>query len=166
MLVAGIDPGREGFITVLDSLSCRGWILKLRYCKKKILQYEDIELLPKIDICFVEQVHGRGGWAAKANFGLGSYYGQIKMALNLYGFECQDVLPKTWVNHFSDTKGATKQRTLEAYKKNFKHAPIKPRIVMGEEKYNNNLIDSLMIALYGYNQIGLKTRKWEFHYVN
>ena len=166
MIIGGIDPGREGFITVLDTKSTRGWILKMRYCDKKILDFDDIKLLPKVDIFYLESVRGRGGWAACANFGLGSYYGQIQLALKIHSLKWKGIDPKVWVNSFDNTKGKTKERTLRAYKRFFPHNPLKPRIVKGEELFNNNMIDSIMIALYGVIETGNKIRKWRFQHVN
>lgn len=167
MKIAGIDPGREGYITVLDTKSTRGWTCKMRYCDDKILDLNVLNMLPSFEICFIENLHGRGGWGAKTNFGLGSYYGQIQLWLKQKAIDVNRVIPKTWINHFGgDKKLSTKKRTLQSYKNLFKHEPIKPRMVKGEEAYNDNLIDSLMLAVYGYETLTKKKpRKWNFQNV-
>lgn len=164
MNIAGIDPGREGYITVLDTKSNRGWNVKLRYCDDKLLDLNILAMVPPIDICYLESLRGRGGWGATTNFGLGSYFGQISLWLKQKDIDVRHVLPSVWINHFDRrTRIKTKERTLEAYKRLFKHLPIKPRIVKGKEAYNNNLIDSLMIAVYGYiHETGQKHKKWRF----
>lgn len=166
MKIGGIDPGREGFITVLDTKSNRGWIMKMRYCDKKILIHDDLKKLPKVDFFYLESVRGRGGWSATATFGLGSYYGQIAMALRFLGYDFIGVEPKTWVSSFDNSKGKSKERTLQSFLRFFPHEPITPRIVKNKHQYNNNLIDSIMISVYGVVQKGCSIKRWRFEYVN
>ena len=167
MHIAGIDPGRQGYITVLDTKSCRGWTVKLRYCDNKLLDLNILDRVPRIDICYLESLRGRGGWGATVNFGLGSYFGQIAFWLKQKDIDVKPVLPHIWINYFDKrTNIKTKDRTLEAYKRLFKHLPIEPRIVKGQEAYNDNLIDSLMIAVYGYNnETSQRLKKWTFETV-
>lgn len=163
MLIAGIDPGRDGFVVVLDALSTRAWRLRLRYCERKILQFEHLEVLPKIDLCYVEHVHGRGGWAAQSNFGLGSYFGQICLALKLYGIDYNLIRPSDWTKEMhGNLKGKSKEKTIKSYLQLFPHKPIKPRVVKGEDLYNNNLVDSFMIAVNGVLNNDFNIQKWKF----
>lgn len=163
MIIAGVDPGRDGYIVVLDALSCRAWRQKLTYCSKKILQFEKLSTLPKIDVCYVEKVQGRGGWSAAANFGLGSYFGQIVLALRLHGVNYEFIRPTEWTKEIhGEYKGSAKQKTLKTYLELFPHLPIEPRFADGEANFNHNLIDSFMIAVNGVLRNSHYIQKWTF----
>ncbi len=163
MIIAGVDPGRDGYIVVLDALSSRAWSQKLTYCSNKILQFEKLMNLPKIDLCYIEKVQGRGGWAAAANFGLGSYYGQIVLALKLYGVDYELIRPTEWTKQIhGEYKGSAKQKTLKTYLEMFPHMPIEPRFTEGKANFNHNLIDSFMIAVNGVLKNSFYIQKWNF----
>jgi hypothetical protein len=157
MFIAGIDPGRQGYIVVLDALNGRLWRQRLTYDDNKILEFERINLLPKIDVCYVEKVHGRGGWMARSNFGLGSYFGQVCLALRLYGIEAKFVTPSVWQKDFNAGKtGKSKEKTLQSYVELFPQNPLGLKINDETKRYNDNMLDALMLAAYGVKDQGLK----------
>ena len=113
MLIAGIDPGTNGAIAVLDSENPDSVAL-LDLNKNSI--YETTEWLhnKKIDVIFLESVHSLYGMSAKSNFGFGRNFG-IAFAIAKLAVSdgpVQQVTPKVWQKYIGVTvkgKGIKKE---------------------------------------------------------
>ena len=95
----GIDPGATGAIA---KVSTEGWA--------------EVEKMPKFDVEFgwhlanlipssfttrkgviyLEEVHGRGGWGANANYSFGLASGYVLGGLSAWGIEPVMVTPQKW----------------------------------------------------------------------
>jgi len=97
MLVAGIDPGANGAIAVLDSKNPDSVAL---LDLNKVSIYESAKWLynQKIDAIWLESVHSLYGMSARSNFGFGRNFG-IAFAiakLGTSGSHVNQVTPKAW----------------------------------------------------------------------
>jgi len=113
MLIAGIDPGANGAIAVLDSENPDSVAL-LDLNKYSI--YETTKWLhnKKIDVIYLESVHSLYGMSAKSNFGFGRNFG-IAFAIAKLAVSdgpVQQVTPKVWQKYIGVTvkgKGIKKE---------------------------------------------------------
>jgi hypothetical protein len=113
MFIAGIDPGANGAIAVLDSENPDSVAL-LDLNKYSI--YETTKWLhnKKIDVICLESVHSLYGMSAKSNFGFGRNFG-IAFAIAKLAVSdgpVQQVTPKVWQKYIGVTvkgKGIKKE---------------------------------------------------------
>ena len=152
MLVAGIDPGTNGAIAVLDSESPDSVAL-LDLKNNSIIDIHNW-LVEKFDdelrIFWIEDVHSMFGMSAKSNFGFGKNIGKITAVAELYNHEVSiTVTPKVWQKYIGVTvKG-------KAIKKEV--AKIAQRLYPNAELHGkrggllDGRADALMIAHYGLN---------------
>ena len=113
MFIAGIDPGANGAIAVLDSENPDSVAL-LDLNKYSI--YETTKWLhnKKIDVIYLESVHSLYGMSAKSNFGFGRNFG-IAFAIAKLAVSdgpVQQVTPKVWQKYIGVTvkgKGIKKE---------------------------------------------------------
>jgi len=148
MFIAGIDPGANGAIAVLDSENPDSVAL---IDLKKFSIYETTKWLhdKKINTVWLENIHSLYGMSAKSNFGFGRNFG-IALAIAKMGTSdgpIQQVAPKIWQKYIGVTvKGkAIKQEV----------AKIAQGLYPGAELHGkkggllDGRADALMIAHYG-----------------
>jgi len=152
MLIAGIDPGTNGAIAVLDSENPDSVAL-LDLKNNSIIDIHNW-LVEKFDyklrIFWIEDVHSMFGMSAKSNFGFGKNIGKITAVAELYNHELSiTVTPKVWQKFIGVTaKG-------KAIKKEV--AKIAQRLYPNAELHGkrggllDGRADALMIAHYGLN---------------
>ena len=97
MLVAGIDPGANGAIAVLDSENPDSVAL-LDLNKWSIYDTTQWLYNHHVSAIWLESVHSLYGMSAKSNFGFGRNFGiAFAMAkVGTSGGDVQQVTPKTW----------------------------------------------------------------------
>ena len=157
MLIAGIDPGTNGAIAVLDSENPDS--VALLDLKKKnpteiyewfyydICSTEQTDT-PNIVYMWIEDVHSMHGMSAKSNFGFGKNVGMINTVAELVTKDSPNmVTPKIWQKYIGVTvKG-------KAIKKEV--AKIAQDLYPNAELYGqrggllDGRADALMIAHYG-----------------
>ena len=151
MLIAGIDPGTNGAIAVLDSTNPDSVAL-LDLKKNSIcdtwnwLHTEGLAL--KSSKIWVEDVHSMFGMSAKSNFGFGRNFGTVLTITELLtGKDPNTITPKIWQKYIGVTvKG-------KAIKKEV--AKIAQDLYPNAELYGqrggllDGRADALMIAHYG-----------------
>ena len=150
MRVAGIDPGANGAIAVLDSLNPDSVAL-LDLNKYSI--YETTKWLhnKKIDVIFLESVHSLYGMSAKSNFGFGRNFG-IAFAIAKLAVSdgpVQQVTPKVWQKYIGVTvKGkGIKKEVAKIAQGLYPNAQLQGK----RGGLLDGRADALMIAHYGLN---------------
>ena len=148
MFIAGIDPGTNGAIAVLDSKNPDSVAL-LDLNKNSI--YETTKWLhnKKVDTIWLENVHSLYGMSAKSNFGFGRNFG-IAFAIAKLAVSdgpVQQVTPKVWQKYIGVTaKGkAVKQQVAKIAQYLYPQAKLHGKrggLLDGRS-------DALMIAYYG-----------------
>ena len=153
MLIAGIDPGTNGAIAVLDS-SNPDSVALLDLKKNSIcdtwnwLHTEGLAL--KSSKIWVEDVHSMFGMSAKSNFGFGRNLGTVlTIAELLTGKDPNTITPKIWQKYIGVTvKGkAIKQEVAKIAKGLYPNADLHGK----RGGLLDGRADALMIAHYGLN---------------
>ena len=153
MLIAGIDPGTNGAIAVLDSESPDSVAL-LDLKKNSIcdtwnwLHTEGLAL--KSSKIWVEDVHSMFGMSAKSNFGFGRNLGTVlTIAELLTGKDPNTITPKIWQKYIGVTvKGkAIKKEVAEIAQGLYPNAELHGK----RGGLLDGRADALMIAHYGLN---------------
>ena len=163
MLIAGIDPGTNGAIAVLDSLSPASVAL-LDLKNKSIIdiwnwlheqiptEYDDLgcEWSPRILIqIWVEDVHSMHGMSAKSNFGFGKNLGIVTAIAEVASDTVDTVTPKVWQKYIGVTvKGkAIKKEVAKIAQGLYPNAELHGK----RGGLLDGRADALMIAHYGLN---------------
>jgi hypothetical protein len=148
MFIAGIDPGANGAIAVLDSENPDSVAL---LDLKKFSIYETIKWLhdKKINTIWLENVHSLYGMSARSNFGFGRNFG-IALAIAKMGTSdglIQQVTPKIWQKYIGVTvKGkAIKQEVAKIAQELYPDAELHGK----KGGLLDGRADALMIAHYG-----------------
>ena len=161
MIIAGIDPGTNGAIAVLDSLSPDSVAL-LDLKNKSIIdiwnwlheqiptEYDDLgcEWSPRILIqIWVEDVHSMHGMSAKSNFGFGKNVGMVQTIAELIVDNVILVTPKVWQKYIGVTvKGkAIKKEVAKIAQGLYPNAELHGK----RGGLLDGRADALMIAYYG-----------------
>jgi len=148
MLIAGIDPGSNGVIAVLDSLNPDSvTLLDLA----KVTAFDASQWLhkQKLDSVWIEDVHSLFGMSAKSNFTFGKNVGIATTIAEIatHGQTIKTVTPKIWQKYIGITaKGkAIKKQVAEIAQSLYPAA-----IIHGKRGgLLDGRSDALMIAHYG-----------------
>ena len=148
MFIAGIDPGANGAIAVLDSENPDSVAL---LDLKKFSIYETTKWLrdKKINTVWLENVHSLYGMSAKSNLSFGRNFG-IALAIAKLGTSdglIQQVTPKIWQKYIGVTvKGkAIKQEVAKIAQGLYSNAELHGK----KGGLLDGRADALMIAHYG-----------------
>ena len=153
MIIAGIDPGKQGAIVVLDSVHSQAYKHSLRFDKQGLfdtLDFFDFLNPLKVDLLILEKVMGRKAWGATQTFNFGVGWGQVWLSIANSKLPYKLTPPQTWQKVIHEGVKATltaKQRTMIAYKMLYPNQPI-PHGPKGGA-IDDNVLDALMIATYG-----------------
>jgi hypothetical protein len=167
MMVAAIDPGKKGYVVVLDSKSDQAHKFKLEFDAQggldgHLLQKQITE--SKAELILLEKVMGRSGWSATNNFNFGSAWGQLYQIIRLSNLPHRLVVPQQWqkiIHQGIDGKLEAKEKSLVAYTQFFPHNPIPRGPRSG--KIDDNLLDAMLIATYGVMEYAKDSfRSWGF----
>ena len=154
MLIAGIDPGVNGAIAVLDSENPDSVAL-LDLKKHSIITIhewlvEELDYHPSI--FWIEDVHSMHGMSAKSNFRFGKNIGMITAVAELFRNELSNtVTPKVWQKYIGVTaKGkAIKKQVAKIAQYLYPQAELHGKrggLLDGRS-------DALMIAYYGLHNL-------------
>ena len=154
--VIGIDPGKEGFITVMKSDSIKHY--EMPKIGKEIDLHGLSELIFNISetcdvnktVTVIEDVHALAGSAATATFNFGGICFALRMAFIMLGFKIVLVTPKKWQKEmFEGIKENPNKKVMSvlAAKRLFPNQDL--RRTSACKKPDDNLTDSLLIAEYG-----------------
>lgn len=163
MLIAGIDPGTNGAIAVLDSqnpdsvdlldlknksiIDIWDWLQADMPTEYDNLGYEwSSRVLIKI---WVEDVHSMHGMSAKSNFGFGKNLGIVTAIAEIASDTVNTVTPKIWQKYIGVTvKGkAIKKEVAEIAQGLYPNAELHGK----RGGLLDGRADALMIAHYGLN---------------
>lgn len=151
----GIDPGKEGFITVMS----RGKIESFPIPKVKDVIDEVglasliLEIATACDLKYthvaIEDVHALHGSSAQATFNFGGVTWSLRMGFTMCGLPVHRVAPKKWQKEMHEGVkpcADKKQMSILAAKRLFPSYNLlrTPKCT----KPDDNLVDSLLIAEY------------------
>ena len=149
MLVAGIDPGTNGAIAVLDSLSPDSVALLDLKNKSSVDIYEWMydTISTNVITTWVEDVHSMHGMSAKSNFGFGKNVGMITAIAEVSSDTVKTVTPKIWQKYIGVTvKGkAIKKEVAKIAQGLYPNAELHGK----RGGLLDGRADALMIAHYG-----------------
>jgi len=151
MLIAGVDPGANGAIAVLDSSNPDSVAL---LDLAKVTPFDAYQWLHKQqpNSVWIEDVHSLYGMSAKSNFGFGKNLGIVtaiaKIAIN--GQTVKTVTPKIWQKYVGVTvRGkAIKKQVAEIANTLYPTANLYGK----RGGLLDGRADALMIAHYGLNK--------------
>ena len=151
MLIAGIDPGTNGAIAVLDSE--RPDSVALLDLKKSNVNdiwdwfNEEFNYSWRPGHIWIEDVHSMHGMSAKSNFGFGKNVGMIQTIAELITSDVILVTPKVWQKYIGVTvKGkAIKKEVAEIAQVLYPNAELHGK----RGGLLDGRADALMIAYYG-----------------
>ena len=151
MLIAGVDPGANGAIAVLDSSNPDSVAL---LDLAKVTPFDAYQWLHKQqpNSVWIEDVHSLFGMSAKSNFGFGKNLGIVtaiaKIAIN--GQTVKTVTPKIWQKYVGVTvRGkAIKKQVAEIANTLYPTANLYGK----RGGLLDGRADALMIAHYGLNK--------------
>lgn len=166
MKIAGIDPGANGALVILDGSKTEYHLFPKVGGK---LSYDDtvrkvVELLKKVDFVFIEEVHGIKGSASKATFAFGYTCGALRAAIILSGKPYEMVTPQTWQKRiwtnpdyvYKKDRAGRKQNDTKATALNAaKRLYPKDNFIVGKraEKPHDGIVDALLIATHGQRKL-------------
>ena len=152
MLIAGIDPGVNGAIAVLDSENPDS--VALLNLKKttinNIHNWLHSQLRFRGSEIWVEDIHSMYGMSAKSNFSFGKNLGMVTAVAELFNHDLPNtVTPKIWQKYIGVTvKGkALKKQVAKIAQHIFPQAELHGKrggLLDGRS-------DALMIAYYGFH---------------
>ena len=154
MFIAGIDPGANGAIAVLDSENPDS--VALLDLKKRntvtIHEWLTEELDYKPSTFWIEDIHSMFGMSAKSNFSFGKNLGMVTAIAELFNHDLPNtVTPKVWQKYIGVTaKGkAVKQQVAKIAQYLYPQAELHGKrggLLDGRS-------DALMIAYYGLHNL-------------
>ena len=141
--VIGVDPGKQGFITVMKSTGIKHY--PMPKVGKELDLHELSELIIQISeecdinntVVVIEDVHALPRSAAGATFTFGGVCYALRMGFIMCGLRIVLVTPKKW----------QKEMSVLAAKRLFPRQDL--RRTENCTKADDNLTDSLLIAEYG-----------------
>lgn len=154
--VIGIDPGKEGFITVMNSSGVETFPMPKvgkeidLHCLSDLIVKISEKCNPDKTVVVIEDVHALAGSAAGATFAFGGVCWALRMGFIMCGLRIVLVSPKKWQKEmFEGVKKMedTKAMSVLAAKRLFPN--VKLTRTDRCTKPDNNLTDSLLIAEYG-----------------
>lgn len=174
-LYAGVDIGSKGFITLFDGIDYHFYSMPTKkvgsghynkngsekqkdvFNSKGFIDiYEDIKnKFPNHKIIVgVEDVGGRGGWSATANFSFGLYAGLQKFVFEMLDAEIVMIRPAVWQSHirrgFARNGMDSKQFAEHIAITNFPNIDF--RKTKRARNNDDNKIDSFLICRYIYEK--------------
>ena len=154
MFIAGIDPGANGAIAVLDSENPDSVALLDLKKRNTVTIHEWLveELDYKPSTFWIEDIHSMFGMSAKSNFSFGKNLGIVTAIAELFNHDLPNtVTPKVWQKYIGVTaKGkAVKQQVAKIAQYLYPQAELHGKrggLLDGRS-------DALMIAYYGLHNL-------------
>ncbi len=166
MRIAGIDPGANGALVVIDGTETEYYTFPKVGGK---LSYDDtvrmiVSVLKTVDFVFIEDVHGIKGSASKATFAFGYTCGAVRAAAIVANKPYEMVTPQTWQkrvwtsadyvykkNKAGRKQNDTKATSLNAAKRLFPKDTLKP--TQRSDNAHDGIVDALLIATHGQRKL-------------
>lgn len=154
--VIGVDPGKNGCITVLTQNSIEHYFVPVVGKEIDLHALGDmiLDMCSKCDVSktvvIIEDVHALAGSAAGSTFAFGGIFFALRMAFIMCGLKLVQVTPKKWQKEmYEGVKKCDdiKAMSVLAAKRLFPNHDL--RKTKRAIKPDNNLTDSLLIAEYG-----------------
>ena len=154
--IIGVDPGKEGFITIMDGGGISHYPIPRigKECDLHALGALVLQISERCDpantVVVIEDVHALARTASGSIFNFGGVCFAIRMAFIMCGYPIVLVAPKKWQKemyegiHLNDDK---KVMSVQAAKRLFPQQDL--RRTPNCKKPDDNLTDSLLIAEYG-----------------
>jgi len=168
MRIAGIDPGSNGALVIIDKdvVECHTFVKvggKLSY-DETVRQV--VQLLKTADFAFIEEVHGIKGSASKATFAFGYTCGALRAAIIMANTPYEMVTPQTWQKQvwtnpdyvYKKSKTDRKQNDTKATSLNCakRLLPNETFIVGKGQIPHDGIVDAALIAIYGQRKLGVR----------
>jgi hypothetical protein len=170
-IIVGIDPGKNNALVALSLISphARAWMAPLSIRQGVAIPRlpSDLLRLETAPIVFIEHLHGRKGWQAKATFGLGGSMIAMAALCVAKRWPIYFVRPMAWRKAMGVRRGnknddeSTKDRTRARFDELFPNSVL-PLSSKRARKINHNLTDAMMIAAYGVQHLGYQFQQWKF----
>ena len=145
MTYIGIDPGKDGAMTILRE----GAEPEIVHFSVGYLKYLRM-LSGAKSICYLEQVHSMPRDSHKTAFSFGENYGWIRGILEALHIPYQTVPPQTWKKEFS--LSSDKAKSIECAKRLFPNVSLFRTDKCKTE--HDGMAESLLIAEYGRRKYG------------
>jgi hypothetical protein len=154
MRIAGIDPGANGALVILDNNKIETYTFPKVGGKLSIdlMVRQLVGVLKTVDKVYIEEVHGIKGSASKATFSFGYTCGAIRAAAVIAGVPYEMVQPKKWQKEcwvtsdyvYKSSKTGRKQNNTKATSMN-----CALRLFPKESWGHDGIVDAALIAYYG-----------------
>ena len=141
-MIAGIDPGKRGGITILNN---SGQIIETY----PMMPICDFPYLADVEKCFIEKSQARPNQGVVSMFNYGLHYGEILGLLAAHKIPHVLVSPRTWQPKMLGSKFAKGDSKKAAFLTARKLWPHESFIQTGCRKPHDGIIDSALIAEYG-----------------
>jgi len=153
----GIDPGANGFVSVLiydeyDDLVGSDYLpMPMVYGRVGGLELYDFLLKHKdCEVCVVEDVHAIYGSSAKSNFSFGRNVGGLHAILDAVPIKFELIQPKTWQSGVILGGINSKDTKVRSIHSAGVHFPLEDlRKSSRATKPHDGKTDSMLMALYG-----------------
>lgn len=158
-LVIGVDPGKEGYITLMrsDQTEIEHFEMPKTLNELDLHSLSDLidTIADKVDnlqnsVVVIEDVHAIHGASAVSTFNFGFVVGILRMGFIAYGFPVILVAPKKWQKEMYEGVKADKDKKVMSVQAAKRMFPAVNLLRTAKCKVpDNNLTDSLLIAEYG-----------------
>lgn len=148
MKVLGLDPGKNGALTIIDTLSNEVFTHPISKLDGRI----DVKAIGKFlfthkpDIAYVEQVHGMPKHSSKGNFTFGLNHGLVLACLYFMDIPVTFVAPVTWKINLFGSRTGNKTDAINFVQSNYQTVNLIPK---GKRVPHDGIADSVCIAHYG-----------------
>lgn len=143
MIYIGIDPGKDGAMTVIQARAKIEYIDIYPYNEddyiKVLHQYN-----PERVRCVLEKVNAMPGQGVTSMFNFGQNFGFIQGVLKAYSIPYELVPPQKWKKEFSVT--SDKNTSIEVAKRLFPHVNLKRTERC--KKDHDGMAEALLLACY------------------
>jgi len=152
----GIDPGKEGFITVMRREDIKFYpVPKVgdRFDEQGLAKLV-LEILETCDMRYtivtIEDVHAIHGASAQGTFNFGAVVYALRMAFIMAGLPLHPVAPKKWQKEmYEGVKAHPDKKVMSVLAAQRLFPDLDLRRTPQCKKPDDNLTDSLLIAEYG-----------------
>lgn len=155
MKVLGLDPGKNGALTIIDTVSNEVFTHHITCTEDRI----DVKAIGKFlfthkpDIAFVEQVHGMPKHSSKGNFTFGLNHGLVLACLYFLDIPINFIAPVTWKIALFGSRTANKNDAINFVTSNY---PLVNLIPKGKRVPHDGIADSVCITHYGIGKVNAK----------
>lgn len=149
MLIAGIDPGADGGLAILDE---KGRILDLRLLRAVVVK--DHLVSRGVKILWIEKAQAMGKESPNAMFSYGRNYGYLLGTLANTGIEINFVPPSVWTRamHVHSAQNVTHKKSASESAAKMLWPEQTFLATPQSRKAHDGLYEAALIAYYGLKQ--------------